>query len=256
MLHDVILLLAGIVVGMMNAIAGGGTLIGFPVMLALGIPALSANASSNFIVLPGNIAAGYSYRRYLKRVPKTYLLLIIPAVIGAIIGAILLRHTSFSNFNKYIPWLMLFAVFLFIFQPFLYKRVHNHIHGPKKERNRLQPILIMGLALLPFAIYGGYFGAGFGFIMLAFLGFTGLRDHIHRMNALKTIITVCISATTLACLLNSHLIDWRAALIMGTGNLVGGICGARLAQRVSSHALRVAVIFIGLITAGILIARN
>jgi uncharacterized membrane protein YfcA len=256
MIHDLILLLAGVVVGTMNAIAGGGMLVGFPIMLALGIPALTANASANFIVLPGNLAATFSYRRYLKRVPRAYLLLVIPAIIGATLGALLLRHTSFSDFNKYIPWLMLFAVGMFIFQPFLYKQVHKRVHGTKKERSRLKPILFMGLPLLVLSIYGGYFGAGFGFIMLAFLGFTKLHDHIHRMNALKTIVTICISAVSLLCLLSSHLINWRVAMIMASGNLAGGIFGAKVAQTVSSHALRLVVISIGVITASILIVQT
>src|SRR5487761_1839802 len=194
MLHDLILFIAGIIVGIMNAIAGGGMLIGFPITLALGIPALVANVTSNLVVLPGNISATYSYRRYLRKVPRQYLLLLIPASIGAAFGAILLKHTSFSSFNHVIPWLILFAVILFTFQPFLYKLVNNHLHGSKRSRSSNKPLIIVGVAILPLSVYGGYFGAGLGFIMLAFLGFTRLHDHIHRINALKTTITVCIAS--------------------------------------------------------------
>jgi uncharacterized protein len=249
MLHDIILFLVGIVVGVMNSIAGGGMLIGFPVLLAVGIPALTANATSNIIVLPGNISSAFGYRKKLRKVPKAYLILLIPAAIGAAIGALILRHTSSSSFEHLIPGLILFAVVLFAFQPLLYSQLHRHLIGPKRLRDNIQPLFIVGLAVIPLSIYGGYFGAGFGFIMLAFLGFTKLRDHIHRMNALKNVITVCIASVSLVCLYSSHLIDWRHGLVMGGGNLIGGYYGSIGAQKVSSHALRIIVIIIGLCTA-------
>ncbi len=246
---DILLFLVGIVVGVMNAIAGGGTLIAFPVLLALGISPLTANATTCIIVLPGNISSAIGYRKFLKRVPRQYLLLLIPAIIGSAIGAVALRRTSFTNFENYVPGLILFAAILFAFQPLLYKVIHEHIHGPKYKRNSLKPIMITALAVFPLSIYGGYFGAGFGFIMLAFLGFTGLHNHIHRMNALKNIITVCIASTSLIVLYSSHLIDWRQGLVMGGGNLIGGYYGAVGAQKISSQVLRYIVVIIGIGTA-------
>jgi uncharacterized membrane protein YfcA len=255
-MHDVILFAAGLVVGSMNAVAGGGMLVGFPVMLALGIPALTANATTNIIVLPGNITATYGYRKYLKRVPRQYLLLLIPATIGGGLGATLLRHTSPDRFEQYVPALILMAVVLFAFQPVLYSQLHRHLHGPKRLRSSLQPLYMIGLAILPISVYGGYFGAGFGFIMLAFLGFTRLHDHIHRMNALKNITTICIASASLACLFSSHLIDWHHGLVMGSGSLLGGYYGAVLTQKVPSHAIRIIVIVIGLSTASYLALRH
>lgn len=255
-MHDIILFLVGIIVGAMNAIAGGGMLVGFPVLLALGIPALTANATTGLIVLPGNAAAAISYRKYLKRVPRSYLFLIIPSVIGAIIGAFLLRHTSPENFNQIVPGLVLFAVVLFAFQPFLFNYIQTHLQAPKRVRESVQPIYLIALAVLPIAIYAAYFGAGFGFIMLAFLGFTRLHDHIHRMNALKNITGIFISITALACLFNAHLIDWRHGLVMAGGGLLGGYAGSTYIQKVSSHALRLVIIFIGIVTAAYLVFRN
>jgi uncharacterized membrane protein YfcA len=256
MIHDLILLGAGFIVGVMNAIAGGGMLIGFPIMLSIGIPALTANASANVAVLPGNISAVINYRKYLKKVPKQYLFLLIPVIFGSIVGAILLRHTSFKNFNTYIPWLLLFAVGIFIFQPFLYQLVHKHLHGPKKFRAKLKPLLIIGVAIFPVSIYGGYFGAGFGFVMLAFLGFTKLHDHMHRITALKTLLACSVSGVSIICLLSSGLINWRIGLIMGVGNLFGGTCGARIATRVSSKALRIVIVIIGVGSAIYLVLRQ
>ncbi len=118
MLQELILFLVGIIVGIMNAIAGGGLLLGFPVLLATGMPALVANATGNFVVLPGLITSAFGYRKYLRKVPPQYLLLAIPCAIGTATGAIILRHTSFDNFQNLVPGLILFAVVLFIFQPF------------------------------------------------------------------------------------------------------------------------------------------
>jgi uncharacterized membrane protein YfcA len=249
-MHDIIIFLVGIVVGAMNAIAGGGMLIGFPVLLGVGgLSAISANATTGLVILPGNIASTWAYRKYLHRIPRQYALLLFPAIVGGIIGATLLRHTSSASFERLIPGLILFAVFLFAFQPFLHHHILNHIHGPKRVRKRVKPILWISLAVLPIAIYGGYFGAGFGFIMLSFLGFTRLHDHIHRMNALKNITAICLATTALIVLHGSGLINWRYGVVMAGGNLIGGYVGAVGAQKVSGHAIRIIVIVIGVSTA-------
>lgn len=254
-MQDIILFLAGLVVGSMNAVAGGGMLLGFPVLLATGMPALVANATANIVVLPGNASATFGYRKYLKRVPRSYLLLLIPATIGAAIGATILKHTSFDKFQELVPWLILSAAVLFAFQPFLYNFIHRQLHGPKKKQD-LQSFLMVGLAVLPLSIYGGYFGAGFGFIMLAFLGFTKLHNHVHRMNALKTSITICIATTSIVCLYNSHLINWGHGLIMGAGCLIGGYYGATFTQKISGNIIRAIVVIIGLGTAAYLGLRT
>jgi uncharacterized membrane protein YfcA len=255
-MHELILFLVGIIVGVMNSIAGGGMLIGFPVMLALGLPALSANVTANVVVLPGNMSSAFGYRRLLKKVPPIYLILLIPAALGAALGATILRHTSSAHFEHIIPLLIIFAVALFAFQPFLFAQLHKHLHGTKRMRNNLKPVLIVAVALFPLAIYGGYFGAGFGFVMLAFLGFTSLREHINRMNALKNLITVCIASISILILYSSHLINWHYGLFMGAGNLIGGYSGSGGAQKVSAQKLRIVVIIIGVCTATYLGLRS
>jgi uncharacterized membrane protein YfcA len=241
MWQDAALLLVGIFVGGMNSVAGGGMLLGFPVLLAFGLSPLSANITSNLIVLPGGLASAYGYRSYLRKVPLRYLLLVIPCVVGATIGALILRHTSGEEFERIVPALVGFAVVLFAFQPFLHLRLQRHIRGKHKSMTSL---LLLALALLPATIYGGYFGAGFGFIMLAFLGFTRLHE-IHTMTAFKNLATASIALTSLICLYSTHLIDWRRGLIMGAGCTIGGYYGSVLTQRVSSHVLRIVVVFIG-----------
>ncbi len=251
-MSDILLFGAGMVVGAMNAIAGGGILIGFPVLLAAGLPALAANITSNIVVLPGTLSSAWGYRKYIRKVPRRYILLMIPCLVGATIGALILRNTDATQFQNLVPGLVLFAVLLFAAQPFLHFHLHRHIHGKSKG---LKPLLLIALALLPVAIYGGYFGAGFGFIMLAFLGFTKLHE-IHQMNGLKNLAGSCISIMSIVCLYSTHLINWHYGLVMAAGGAIGGYYGTVLTQKVSSHTIRIIVIVIGLATATYLGLRN
>ena len=252
MLQDISLFLAGLVVGAMNAIAGGGLLIGFPVLLAAGLPAMVANVTANIVVLPGSLSSAYGYRKYLRKLNPHYLLLALPCALGAVIGALILRNTDSNDFQQLVPGLVLFAVILFAFQPYLHFHLHRHLRGRSKA---IKPLVIIGLALLPVAVYGGYFGAGFGFIMLAFLGFTRLHE-MHRINGLKNLGSATVALASLAVLFSTNLIDWRTGLIMAVGATLGGYYGAKLTQKVSTHAIRIVVIIIGLGTAAHLIMRG
>jgi uncharacterized membrane protein YfcA len=243
-MQDVLLFGAGILVGAMNAIAGGGLLLGFPALLAAGLSPLAANMTGNIVVLPGLLSSAFGYRKYLRKVPGRYALLLIPCLVGGTAGAIILRLTPSNQFQKLVPGLVLFAIILFAFQPLIHFRLHRHMHSKSKKPKSLLPLSI---ALLPMMVYGGYFGAGFGFMMLAFLGFTKLNE-IHQMNALKNLAGSVIALVSIACLFSTHLINWRLGLVMSAGNFAGGYLGARAAQRVSSHVIRIIVIFIGLST--------
>ncbi|GAC1499882.1 MAG: sulfite exporter TauE/SafE family protein [Candidatus Saccharimonadales bacterium] len=245
MITDITLFFVGILVGGMNAIAGGGTIIGYPAMVAAGLPPLVANVTGSLVVLPGLISSVYGYRKYLTKLPRRYLILLVPCVIGGIVGSLILRHTSSTQFEKLVPGLIVFAVILFAVQPLLHFHLHRHISSKSKK---IQTLLLIGLALLPTAAYAGYFGAGFGFIMLAFLGFTSIND-VHKMNALKNIAGAVIAVVTIICLLNTHLFNWHIGLIMATGNAIGGYSGARLSLRLSSHIIRILVIVFGFMAA-------
>lgn len=239
---DILLFLAGLVVGVMNAVAGGGMLIGFPALIALGTPALMANAVGSVVNAPGQLTAAFGYRRYLRKVPLSYTWLILPLVIGSAIGAFILRNTSSHDFTRLVPGLVLFGVVLFTIQPLLHFHLHRHLKGRAKTA---LPLFILGGVILPLSVYGGYFGAGYGIILLAFLGFTNLPD-THMMNAMKNVSAVFVSGTTIIVLSGTHLINWRVGLIMATGSAIGGYSGARFAQRLSSHWLRICIIIIGL----------
>lgn len=241
-MQDLFLLGVGIIVGGMNAIAGGGMLIGFPAMLALGFSPLIANATSYVAIVPGQAMAVSGYRRYLRKLPRVYLFLLIPCFAGSVIGASLLRGTSNTQFVRLVPLLIVSAVLLFAVQPLLHWHFHRHI---KKGRRDFKLLLIISLIIMPIAAYGGFFGPGFGFIMLAFLGFTSLHD-VHQMNGIKSFAGGTSALAAALTLSGAHLIDWRAGLVMAAGSCLGGYGGAHLSQRFSSHAIRIVVIVIGL----------
>lgn len=252
MIEYILLFLAGIVVGGMNSIAGGGMLFGFPIMLATGMPAIVANATSHIVVLPGQIGAIISYRKYFKKLSPIYLSLLIPLAIGAFVGSTMLKQTASEDFEKYIPILLVFAVGLFVFQPFLHNHLHSHILSKKKSPTRLA---LIGLTLIPLAVYGGYFGVGFGFVLLSFLSFSRIHD-IHKINALKNAGTFVIALVTTVVLFGSGLIDWRDGLIMAMGCGFGGYFGAHIAQKFSSHSIRIFVIFVGVVSITFLFFKN
>lgn len=251
MFTDILLLLTGVIVGGMNAIAGGGTLVSFPVLLSVGLPALTASATSYVAVLPGQISSAIGYRKFLSKLPKAYLILLIPCAAGAAIGAQLLRHTSFSRFEQIVPFLVLLAILLFVLQPFLSVHLLRHLRSRHKNQVKL---LLFGLALFAMTIYGGYFGAGMGFALLALLSFT--RQHeIHTLNAMKNIIGITTISVAIISIYSAHLISWQHGLVMAAGNVLGGYFGAHLAQRVPSHVVRVVVVAIGIATAIYLLLR-
>src|SRR5580658_9990710 len=126
-MKELILFAVGIIVGNMNSIAGGGMLLGFPVMLAAGMTPLVANVTGNLVILPGQLSSAFGYRAYLRKLPRRYLILLIPCLIGGAIGALVLRHTSSTEFSHLVPGLILFAVLLFAFQPLIHFHLHRHM---------------------------------------------------------------------------------------------------------------------------------
>ncbi|MGB4800370.1 MAG: sulfite exporter TauE/SafE family protein [Candidatus Saccharimonadales bacterium] len=245
---DILIMLTGVIVGAMNAIAGGGMLVGFPVLVALGVPPLVANVTANAILPPGVAVAVGAYRAYVRRIPLRYAWLLAPIIFGAAAGALTLRETDSAQFTQLVPWLVLFGVVLFAFQPLIHLRLHHHIHH---RRGGDRTLFYIGLAVLPASFYGGYFGAGYGFMMLAFLGFGAVHE-IHMLTAMKNISSLVVSLVCLSMLAATGLVDWHVALVMGTGATAGGYLGAAIAQNVPSRPLRIFIILTGLCAAAYL----
>lgn len=242
MYHLILLLCVGLVVGLINAIAGGGAIILYPVLYSLGLPPIVTNATIASSIWPGALSSAYGYRKYIKKIPNYYFLLLIPCLIGSIVGAYLLRKTPDKDFREIVPWLVILAVTLLALQPTIHKKLRARHKKHKKSSNLY--LLLVGLAILITAVYGGYFGAGFGIIMLAILGFTRLTD-IHQMNGLKNLSGVCISFIASIYFIHYHLVDWHYIPPILIGTIIGGYFGATYSTKVPAKTVRAIIVVIG-----------
>ena len=232
--------------GAINSIAGGGTLLTFPALVGLGIPPIVANATSTVALWPGALGSMWGYRNELVGAREWALRWAIPSVAGGLVGALLLLRTPSSRFESIVPWLVLGASTLFVIQ----RPIMDWLRSRRSVTNRTESDLVDAPALpvlgfqLLVAIYGGYFGAGIGILMLAALGFIGFKN-IHRMNGLKNFGALCINAVAALTFASTSLVNWRVALAMAVGAILGGYAGSRVAQRVSQQRVRQAIIAIG-----------
>lgn len=246
MLTDIILIATGVVVGAMNSIAGGGTLLIFPVLMSLGVPAIVVNATSYVAVLPGRLSASLGYWHFLKKLPKQYLLLLIPALIGAITGSIWLSNTSSQDFDRLLPVLIFMAIGLFAIQPWL---KHHILYNADRRRNyNYFNLASLSIMLFFIALYGGIFGAGLGFALLAILGFNK-KYKMHYLNGIKNVIGALVCLVAIVVLADHNLINWHYGILLAIGNIVGGYIGARFSLKVPSHNIRWLVIITGLLVA-------
>ncbi|MBK9063995.1 MAG: sulfite exporter TauE/SafE family protein [Acidobacteria bacterium] len=225
--------------GIMNALAGGGTLLTFPALLLAGVPAIRANATSTVALVPGAAASLAGYRREVGAHSRWLTTLLIPSLLGGAIGSVLLLMTPEKIFERLAPWLVLFATLLFFFQ-ILWARRRPEAHAPEPSSWALASV-----AQFFAAIYGGYFGAGVGIVMLVILGGLGLTD-IHAMNGLKNFFGICINSVAALYFIVRGAVDWPLALLMTAGAILGGFVGANFARRIGKDKARVAVVAIGL----------
>ncbi len=236
--------------GAINSIAGGGTLVTFPALVGLGVPPIIANATSTVALWPGALSSMWGYRGELAGARPWAVRFAIPSAVGGLAGALLLLITPASRFNQVVPWLIFGATFLFVVQRPLMSFLRRRARHPADPRVAVvepglvaPPLSVLGYQLLV-AVYGGYFGAGIGILMLAALGFMGFSN-IHRMNGLKNWGGLCINAVAAATFASSGLVNWPVALAMAVGSIAGGYGGARLAQRVPQDWVRRAIVVIG-----------
>lgn len=250
-----LVVVAALIAGVMNAIAGGGTLLTFPALIALGVPPINANATSTVALWPGAVGSMWGYRRELQGSRTWAAGFALPSLLGGGLGAWLLLRTSAELFSDIVPWLVLGATMLFMVQRpvmgWFAKRRAPLAETDEERTSRRPPWPILAYQFLV-GVYGGYFGAGVGILMLAALGFMGLTN-IHRMNGLKNWGGLCmngVAATMFAC---SSLVSWPVALAMAVGAISGGYLGSRMAQRVPQELVRGAVVAIGLVSGVLLL---
>jgi uncharacterized protein len=240
--HVLLLLLGGLVAGVFNGVAGGGSLISFPLLLALGYPALTANITNTVGIWPGYIGGAAGFRHQISGQRDRLVRLSPVAVLGGIAGAILLLTTSSATFKSIAPWLVLGASLLFAAQPLLRRTLDGGSHHPPRTR----PVLLMGGTFVA-SIYGGYFGAGLGVMLLAILGLA-LPDSIARTSGLRTALSILVNGIAAAVFLIHGGLAWGAVALLAAGSLIGGWIGARVALSISATALRIVVVAVGLAT--------
>jgi uncharacterized membrane protein YfcA len=243
-LHITLLFLSSILAGMANAVAGGGTFFSFPALTAGGIPSLIANATNAVAVTPGHALAAFAYRSELGRSKKRLISLAASSAVGAIIGAILLTITSERMFSHLVPWLLLFATVSFAARPRLQKfiktRKVSFNAGSSAEATSLKSSISYFLA----SIYGGYFGAGEGIVLITILTLSGVED-VQEANALKNAIATIVSLIAVLVLAYKGLIVWKYGILMIIGATIGGLYGGKLAKRLDKKMLRAVVIIVG-----------
>jgi uncharacterized protein len=243
------------VAGFVNAIAGGGTLLTFPALVAAGLSPLHANATSTVALLPGALSSMWGYRDELTGARRWAALFAIPSLVGGTLGAVLLLHTPSDAFDRIVPWLVLGATALFLAQRPLLRLVRGTRPHPGDDLLSTRPPS-MGLLAGQFlvGIYGGYFGAGIGILMLAALGLMGFTN-IHRMNGLKNWGGFCMNLVAALSFAVSGIVRWPVALGMALGSVAGGYIGARVALRVPQNVVRGAVAAVGVLSGVWLLLR-
>ena len=238
----------------MNAMAGGGTILTYPALLFLGESPITANATSTVALLPGAAASLYGYRREVAEHREWLKTLFLPSLLGGALGAVLLLRTPAKAFASLAPFLILFATFLFMAQGAVARWAKSTGREHTGERS---PARLLTAVLYQFGVgvYGGYFGAGIGILMLAVLGFLGLSD-IHAANGIKNFFGMCINGVAAGYFIFRGAVHWPAALIMIAGAIAGGYFGAGFARRIGREKARAAVVVIGVLVAALLLFQN
>jgi uncharacterized membrane protein YfcA len=228
-----------VLAGSVNSIAFGGSLISFPTLVWLGVPPIVANATNSAAMWPGSVGAVWGYRRELRQTQPRMYWLIVPSIFGTLAGAMLLRVTPAALFDRLVPLLILFATLLFAVQ----ERIQRLFNMSPEHHGSAW---FTGAMIFQFfvSVYGGYFGAGMGILMLAALAILG-HDDIHQMNGLKNLLAIFINAVAAAYFLQAGMVVITDAVVMAVGAILGGVSSAGLARRMGQKAVRRAVIVIG-----------
>lgn len=250
MTESAILAAAAAAAGAINSVAGGGTIVSFPVAVALGLPPVVANATNAVALTPGSIASAFAYRREIGQDRPLLKVFLPPALIGAVAGAVLLLLTPQKLFDTIIPFLVLFATVLLFVQNLRPPVVAKGGEWLVPQR----PLVALAMQLLV-GLYGGYFGGGMGIMMLALYSRMGGSD-IHRMNGVKSVVGAAINGIASLAFVVAGAIDGPAALVMAAGAVVGGFAGGVVFRRVKPSIVRWIVVGIGLLISAVMAYRR
>jgi uncharacterized protein len=249
--HLAIACAAGFLAGAINSVAGGGTMVSFPTLIALGLPAVIANATNTVAISPGALGSLWGFRRELVRTEPVMRMLVFPGIAGGAIGALLLRITPPGLFDRIVPFLILFATLLFVAQIPIQRKLRT-THAAVRRSGKW--LIAAGLLQLLVGIYGGYFGAGISIMMLSLLGILGMTD-ILEMNALTSLFSLCINGVAALLFIAAKLVYWPYVLVMAAGAIIGGYGAAGVARRIGRTAVRAFVIVIGFTIAAVMFVR-
>ncbi len=243
-----LLLLAAFLAGVVNSVAGGGTLLTFPTLLSAGIPPIVANATSTVALVPGSLGAAFGYRDEMKAAGTELWTLGIPSVVGGVLGALLVLRVGDASFGRLVPYLLYAATALFLLQP-LVKRALD-------QRTTALPRFVLPLFQLVVATYGGFFGAGIGILMLAAMGLVLANASIHRLNGFKNLAAGSINGVAAITFALSGRVLWPLALAMAAASMLGGYLGAGIAKRIGERVVRGFVVVVGITMATYMLLRR
>ncbi|MFH8367984.1 sulfite exporter TauE/SafE family protein [Streptomyces sp. NPDC018031] len=240
---------AGVAAGGINAVVGSGTLITFPTLLAFGYPPVVANVSNNVGLVPGVLSAVYGYRRELRGQSKRLIRWGVGSLIGGLVGALLLLQLPAETFDAVVPVLIIMACVLLLLQP----RLNRWMKERQGEGSR-DGGLPMWFGVLGTGVYGGYFGAAQGVLLMGLFG-SFLQDDLQRLNAAKNVLAAIVNGAAAVVFIAVADVDWAAAAVIGVGAILGGLLGARVGRRLSPTVLRGVIITVGVTASVIMIAR-
>ncbi|WP_426245805.1 sulfite exporter TauE/SafE family protein [Nocardioides sp. LHG3406-4] len=250
-LEQLAVLAAGLGAGVLTSTVGVASLLSFPVLLAVGLPPVVANASNTVGLTPGAISGSFGYREELREHPRIAVAVLAACGLGGVAGAFLLLALPSEVFEAVVPWLILFTCLLVGAQPRISRWMRSRHDGPAPEpRTRMSPTTTFFATLT--GVYGGYFGAGSGVMAMAVLGL-GLDIDLRILNALKTLAVMAGNVVAGLIFLFVADLDWAAILLLASGSVVGGYAGSRIGRRVPPTLLRALIVLAGVTAAVVLL---
>jgi uncharacterized protein len=249
--HLAIAAVAAFLAGGINSVAGGGTLITFPTLMALGLPPVIANATNTVAIWPGSLGSLWGFRREFRETDTRMRWMVLPSLVGGGAGAILLRYTPPALFERMVPFLILFATVIFTARA----PIQRLVRSSHPEAHRTTKWFVYGMIFQMFVgLYGGYFGAGIGIMMLSALSILGMTDLL-KMNALTSLYALCINGLAAVLFMWAKMVFWPYVLVMAIASILGGYGAAGVARKIGSDRVRVFVIIVGFTISAVLFVR-
>jgi uncharacterized membrane protein YfcA len=239
--QGLLVLFAGVCAGTINTVVGSGTLITFPVLLGVGLSPVTANVSNTVGLFPGSFVGAYGYRRELSGQRDRALRLGTAAILGGLLGAVLLLVLPEGAFKAIVPVLIVLALVLVVFGPALNRRLAHTKHRPQAEITPRLWLVTFGTG-----VYGGYFGAAQGVLLMGFLGLM-LAESIQRQNALKNVLAGLVNLVAAVVFVATGHVDWMAAGLIACGSVIGGMLGAKVGRRLPPRVLRAVIVVVGIV---------